>query len=72
MGLRERVVIARKRRPGRPPTAAAKQRSVRRTVLLLPAEAAAQDRARGDQEWSSWVRGLIERTIQAAHDAGDL
>lgn len=46
---------------GRPPLE--NPRSVRREIRLLPGEAAAHDAARGDQDWSEWVRSVTALAI---------
>lgn len=48
-------------RLGRPPSAIT--RKIRRSVLLLPAEAAAHDAACGDRPWGDWIREAAELAI---------
>jgi hypothetical protein len=51
---------------GRPPLSAAAARSVRRTVPLLPSEAAAHDEARGETPWAEWIREAADLAIRRA------
>lgn len=40
--------------------------TVRRSVPLTEAEAAEHDRARGEQPWAAWIRGLAQQAIDQA------
>lgn len=48
---------------GRPPKAPETARTVKRAVLLMPSEAEAHDAARGDADWSDWIRDAASERI---------
>jgi len=61
MSARKPKVGGKRAGAGRPPSD--NPRSVKRAVLLLPAEAAAHDAARGDTPWGDWIREAAELAI---------